>query len=98
MAYLRQLSSHFDPVYIKPANLAKAVRQLQTTVNTNCALPEEQLPARRDQDRRCGIERRRRQLPVLLDTRTSQARRKVSARRQGDTYAGDIRVGIDIYV
>lgn len=98
MAYLRQLSNHFDPVYIKPGNLAKALRQWQPTSASACAGEEQQLPPRRDQDRRCGIERRRRQVAVLLDTRTPHARRKVAMRRRYDGHhEQETRAGIDVY-
>lgn len=99
MAYLRQLSSHFDPVYLKPANLAKAVRYWQTSINTSYSQPQTQLPPRRQQDRRCGVERRQRQLPVFLDTRSPYARRKIAMRRQHDgESAHQVGTGIDIYV
>lgn len=98
MAYLRQLSSHFDPVYIKPANLSRAVTLLRApTPDTSGS--EQQLPPRREQDRRCGIDRRRQQHPILLDTRSTHARRKQHRRRQLDSFIYEESVvGIDVYV
>jgi hypothetical protein len=96
MAYLRQLSSHFDPVYIKPANITRAV----TLLRTNTIAPysaEQQLPPRRKQDRRCGIDRRRQQRPILLDTRCPHARRKQYHRRQQDHFSSESVAGIDVY-
>lgn len=97
MAYLRQLSSHFDPVYIKPANLSRVVSLWRTNQITVPAEPRQQ-PSRREQDRRCGIDRRHRQLPTLLDTRSPHARRKQSYRRQQDNYMDEESgAGIDVY-
>ena len=97
MAYLRQLSRHFDPVYIKPANLTRVVSLWRTNPNF---IPTETrpLPARREQDRRCGTDRRRRQLPTLLDTRSPHAQRKQVSRRQQDgVMQEESAVGIDVY-
>lgn len=97
MAYLRQLSNHFDPVYIKPANLSRAVSLWRTGV---VEMPAEtrQRPPRRDQDRRCSIERRCRQFPIMLDTRSPRARRKQSSRRQQDSLVCvESVMGIDVY-
>ena len=95
MAYLRQLSSHFDAVYIKPANLTRVVSLWRTSPNSTPS-EEGQLPPRREQDRRCGLERRRRQSATLLDTRSHHARRKQSIRRQQDSGIG-AEAGIDVY-
>jgi hypothetical protein len=102
MAYLRQLSSHFDPVYLKPSNLQRVVQQWRTSPAPAYTPDEQQRPPRRQQDRRCGIERRSRQLPTLLDTRSPHARRKQNSRRLADgTFSlegAGAGVGIDVYV
>jgi len=97
MAYLRQLSSHFDLVYLKPANLGRAITLLGTNPSAK-QLPEQQQRARRHQDRRCGVERRCQQRPILLDTRSPHSRRKQSRRRQQDNpLHEESRAGIDVY-
>ena len=99
MAYLRQLSSHFDPVYVKPSNLSRVVRQWRVNTSTAYTPNEQQLPPRREQDRRCGIDRRARQAATLLNTRSPHARRKHNSRRQQDSaiYPEEFAAGIDVY-
>jgi hypothetical protein len=99
MAYLRQLSSHFDPVYIKPTNLSRTVSLWRTSTNSLSDNGAQQYPPRRDQDRRCGIERRSRKAATLLDTRSPHARRKLNSRRQVDDSHcfEDSAAGIDVY-
>ena len=99
MAYLRQLSSHFDPVYVKPSNLSRAIRQWRMTPSPAYTPNEQQRPPRREQDRRCGVERRARQVATLLDTRSPHARRKQNSRRQQDgaMHYAESGAGIDVY-
>ena len=98
MAYVRQLNSHFDPVYIKPANLRRLASEWRLTATPAYAQDQQQWPARREQDRRCGIDRRTRQVPTLLDTRSPHARRKQSSRRDWDGQGtAVVTAGIDVY-
>lgn len=99
MAYLRQLSNHFDPVYIKPDNLSRTLSSWRINPNTLAHNEAQQYPPRREQDRRCGIDRRRTQAATLLDTRSPHARRKQNSRRQQDNsyYFEDSTAGIDVY-
>jgi hypothetical protein len=96
MAYLRQLSSHFDLVYLKPANLSRAITVLSTNPPAQ-QLPEQQQLVRRQQDRRCGIDRRSQQRPILLDTRSPHSRRKQRRRQQDAPLHEESRAGIDVY-
>lgn len=97
MTYLRRLGSHFDLDYLKPTNLSRAVTVLRMTPAEN-SLAGEQFPPRRALDRRCGIDRRKRQLPIILDTRSSHARRMQPRRRDADTHPPEaVGVGIDVY-
>lgn len=59
---------------------------------------QQQPPRRRLLDRRCGIDRRSRQHPVLMDTRIPHARRKQRQRRyQDDPDSEQSSIGIDVY-
>ena len=94
MAYLRKLGSHFDPVFIKPANLSRAVTLFRVHA-AQIPDPEGQLLKRRQLDRRCGIDRRSQQQPILLDTRSPYSRRKINHRRTRDD--NESAAGIDVY-
>lgn len=98
MAYLRLLGHHFDPVYLKSETLGRAVSLLYTPT-TDTALDENRQAARRQQDRRCGVDRRRQQQPVLLDTRSPHARRQQSRRLNPNRMSGEDNdiTGIDVY-
>ena len=97
MTYLRRLGGHFDLVYLKPANLSRAVSLLRVPPAENILI-QEQLPPRRALDRRCGVDRRKRQLPIILDTRSSHARRMQSRRRDVETHTHEMPgTGIDVY-
>jgi len=53
----------------------------------------------RQRDRRCGVDRRRQQHPVLLDTRRSHVRRKQPRQHTLEDYdwRADQATGIDVY-
>lgn len=98
MVYLRRLGSHFDPVYIKPATLSRAVSLLATSSIEVSVGVQQQPSPRREQDRRCGVERRSHQRPVILDTRSPHARRQQGRRRRHDVQQeDDPGLGIDVF-
>jgi hypothetical protein len=97
MAYLRRLSSHFDPAYIKPSNLGRAISVFRAKP-LDIPFADQQPSLRRPLDRRSGIDRRSRQLPILLDTRSPHARRKQARRHdEDDQLREDVGRGIDVY-
>ncbi len=95
MAILRQIANQFDPVYLRPTTLAKAVQELVPKVNTQQTEIGNQLP-RYPQDRRSGQDRRRKNQPVLIDMRSPHSRRVNRGRRDAEPYNNAI-VGIDTY-
>lgn len=98
MVYLQRLSSYFDSAYVKPSNLNRAVNLLATSGAEVSVGDRQQSSPRRQQDRRCGVERRSRQRPIILDTRSPHARRQQSRRRQQDIQMEeDTGVGIDVF-
>ena len=91
MALIRHITSQFDPVYLKPATVARAVRELApASVYTQL----EQDPQRRQHDdRRCGVDRRQCRRSVLMDMRSAHSRRIRSGRRDREGNP----IGIDVY-
>ena len=96
---IKHLTRGFDPRYIKPANVFRALETLLPPVQTNPAVKQQQQRTKWS-DRRSGQDRRRRQHQVLLDLRSSSARRCSHGRRNHDYAApeGNSTIGIDVYV
>lgn len=96
---IRELSRVFDPIYLKPKVVSRALAQmgripLQQPVAITPQLPRT-MTERRQQDRR------QRKTAVLLDLRCSQARRRSQGRRDLDRWSRTTRsttsLGIDVY-
>lgn len=98
MAYLRLLGHHFNPVYLKPDNLSNAISLLQASPDQT-KKDKNRRTTKDQRDRRCGIDRRSQQQPVLLDTRSPHARRQRSRRVHLHRMSGEVTdiIGIDVY-
>ena len=90
MALIRHITSQFDPVYLKPATVARAVRELAPSAY---AQAEQDLQRRKYDDRRCGVDRRQSRRGVLVDMRSAYSRRTRSGRRDREGNS----IGIDVY-
>ena len=90
MAVIRQIKGRFVSAYVKPKMVARTVKQLMPGTQSD------QLKynaARREIDRRCGRDRRQQDQAILINLRTSHARRKNGRRGSEDNTVH----GIDIY-
>ena len=90
MAVIRQIKGRFVSAYVKPKMVARTVKQLMPDAQSD------QLKynaARRAIDRRCGRDRRQQDQAILINLRTSHARRKNGRRGSEDNTVH----GIDIY-
>lgn len=96
---IRELSRVFDPIYLKPKVVSRALAHMGRTPLQQSAAITPQLPRasteRRQQDRRL------RKTAVLLDLRSSQARRRSQGRRDLDRWSNATHsttlLGIDVY-
>jgi hypothetical protein len=90
MAVIRHITNQFNPVYLKPATVARAMRELVP----NAYQAASQDPQRRHRDdRRCGVDRRQSKRGVLVDMRSVYSRRVRSGRRDREGSP----IGIDVY-
>lgn len=87
MATIRRITGKIVSTYVKPV----AVKQLVSTAQAN---GQNKKPARRQIDRRCGRDRRQQQHPIIIDLRSSHARRLNSRR---DYEGMNDNAGIDTY-
>lgn len=95
MPLIKYIARQFDLTYIKPGNLARAVQDMKLV--TKPVLPREYARARQD-ERRCGIDRRQDRNSVLEDFRSPYPRRKSYCRRKNGSSIADTNTGIDVYV
>jgi len=91
MAIIRRITSNIVSTYVKPVAVKQVVKQLVTTTQV---YGQKQQPIRRQIDRRCGRDRRQQQRPILIDLRSSYARR-VNCRRDSETHTQ--QASIDTY-
>ncbi len=89
---LRRIQKNINSAYISPMSASRKAQRL-TSQNAPILKNTEQ-QARRDQDRRCGRDRRQSRQAVILDLRSPYARRK-SGRRTQEMNRHSI--GIDVY-
>lgn len=91
---LRHISAAFDPDYLKPKVITRAIRYMlpPQMINTAC----QNNACRSSHDRRQD-ERRQRKQKVLLDLRSPHSRRHRSGRRQLDCMADRQDRGVDLY-
>lgn len=94
MALLRHIASQFSPVYLKPTNLVRAVRELTPINALTQPAPRTSQAPREKTDRRCGIDRRQRNRHVMLDLRSGYPRRYRTGRRHSENQT----ISIDVYV
>ena len=91
MAITRRISETLVSAYVKPRVIKQFTRQLVSVALVGGTTPPQ---VRREIDRRCGVDRRQQQRPVLMDMRSAYARR-ISNRRDHETLDG--QSGIDTY-
>ena len=90
MALIRHLTNQFNPVYLKPTTVARAMRELVPSAYPAMnSTPQRRQP----DDRRCGMDRRQSNRRVLVDMRSSYSRRIRSGRRDSEGTS----IGIDVY-
>ncbi len=91
---LRHISAAFDPVYLKPKVVTRAIRYMLPLNVASTALHNN--ACRSEHDRRKD-DRRQHKQKVLLDLRSPHSRRNRSGRRHLDSIAGQFDRGIDQY-
>ncbi len=91
MATIRRITGKIVSTYVKPIAVKRVVKQLVSTAQAN---GQNKRPVRRQIDRRCGRDRRQQQHPIIIDLRSSYARRLNSRRDYEDM---NDNAGIDTY-
>ena len=90
---LRRIQNNLNSAYICPTSASRKAQQLISQDSALLKSAEQQ--ARREQDRRCGRDRRQSRQAVMLDLRSSYARRKSGRRTREMNRHG---LGLDVYV
>lgn len=93
MAVLRRIQNNLNSAYICPRSASRKAQRLISQESDLLKTAEQQ--ARRDQDRRCGRDRRQSRQNVMLDLRSPHARRRSGRRNQESIRYS---TGLDVYV
>ena len=90
MALIKRLAYHFNPEYIRPNNIARAIRQIKPVENlsTSRQAVRDDSCRRIKLERRSGLERRQGNTSVILDLRSPYSRRKSRTRRRYELELG----------